>query len=133
MFKKTSEQQINRAKKSVKFRDSIRNTKLPFDDDNEDETGDEEGPTGGLDMEEQEGDESAPNKRAINYQIEKNKGLTPKRNKMYRNPRVRNRVKARKATIKRKSIVPNVRPQEKRYGGEMTGIRTNIVRAVKIK
>lgn len=73
------------------------------------------------------------NKRAINYQIEKNKGLTPKRNKMYRNPRVKNRIKAHKAIIKRKSIVPKVRPQDTRYSGEATGIRTSVVRAVKIK
>ena len=72
-------------------------------------------------------------KRAINYQIEKNKGLTPRRNKMYRNPRVRNRIKAHKAIVKRKSIVPKVRPQEKRYSGEATGIRMSVVRGVKIK
>lgn len=72
-------------------------------------------------------------KRAINYQISKNKGLTPKRNKMYRNPRVRNRIKASKAIIKRKSIVPKVRTQEKRYSGEATGIRMGVVRSAKIK
>ena len=88
------------------------------------------------DQEEREDDETKTDevtKRAINYQIEKNKGLTPKRNKMYRNPRVRNRIKATKAIIKRKSIIPKVRPQDKRYSGEATGIRMGVVRAVKIK
>jgi U3 small nucleolar RNA-associated protein 3 len=78
-------------------------------------------------------EEQTIEKRAINYEIEKNKGLTPKRPKEYRNPRVRNRLKSRKALIKRKSIVPKVRPQDKRYTGEATGIRTSVVRAVKIK
>jgi U3 small nucleolar RNA-associated protein 3 len=79
-----------------------------------------------------ESTEEKVDKRAINYQIEKNKGLTPRRNKMYRNPRVRNRVKAHRAIVKRKSIVP-VRTQEKRYSGEATGIRMSVVRGVKIK
>ena len=79
-----------------------------------------------------ESTEGKVDKRAINYQISKNKGLTPRRNKMYRNPRVRNRVKAHKAIVKRKSIVP-VRTQDKRYTGEATGIRMSVVRGVKIK
>jgi U3 small nucleolar RNA-associated protein 3 len=78
-------------------------------------------------------EEQTIEKRAINYEIEKNKGLTPKRPKVYRNPRVRNRLKSRKALIKRKSIVPKVRLQDKRYMGEATGIRSTVVRAVKIK
>ena len=115
-----------KVKKSVRFRNSTLAKDL--DDLDEDEEEDES-----------EGDEEMPEteteskKRAINYQIEKNKGLTPKRNKMYRNARVRNRFKARKALIKRKSIVPKVRREEKRYSGEMSGIRTNVVRAVKFK
>ncbi len=124
-----SSTKLNKVKKSVKFRDqAIKNRQeLRFDDENdsEEEKKMDEG---------QEGeDEEETSKRPINYEIEKNKGLTPKRPKMYRNPRVRNRIKARKAVIKRKSIVQNIRPQDKRYSGEATGIRTNVVRAVKIK
>ena len=88
--------------------------------DNEDEGEDEE-----------EDEESI--KRPINYQIEKNKGLTPKRNKLCRNPRVKHREKYRKALIKRKSIVPTVRTEIKRYSGETTGIRSNIVKGIKLK
>ena len=73
------------------------------------------------------------NKRPINYQIEKNKGLTPKRNKLYRNPRVRHREKYRRALIKRKSIIPKVRTETKRYSGETTGIRSNVVKGTKIR
>lgn len=72
-------------------------------------------------------------KRAINYQISKNKGLTPKRNKMYRNPRVKYRIKARSANVKRKSIVPKVRSQETKYSGESTGIRTSVIRSAKFR
>ena len=122
-----------KVKKSVKFRDA-HSAKLG-QSANEDDDSDEE------DEKEQQKDALATTttmsadaeKRVINYQIEKNKGLTPKRNKMYRNPRVRNRVKAHKALVKRKSMAPGVRPQEKRYAGESTGIRSHVVRAVKIK
>lgn len=44
-------------------------------------------------------------KRAITYQIAKNKGLTPYRKKDQRNPRVKHRNKFRKAKIARKGAV----------------------------
>lgn len=44
-------------------------------------------------------------KRKITYQIAKNKGLTPRRKKELRNPRVKNRMKYRKAKIRRKGQV----------------------------
>lgn len=44
-------------------------------------------------------------KRAITYQIAKNRGLTPYRKKELRNPRVKHRNKYRKATIRRKGAV----------------------------
>ena len=132
-FKRSNESTLNKLKKNVKFRDSIAPTKrntLQFEDDNEFEDDLNEK---NVNSETTSINESSSTKRAINYQIEKNKGLTPKRDKTYRNPRVRNRMKARKATIKRKSIVPKLRTQEKRYSGEATGIRSAVVRAVKIK
>lgn len=135
-FVKAGEAKAKKVKKSVRFRDSQRNV-FKFDDD--DSEADEIEELAKLEQEElenggdKEEDESSVGKRAINYQIEKNKGLTPKRDKSYRNPRVRNRLKARKALIKRKSIVRNVRTQDKRYSGEATGIRSTVVRAVKIK
>jgi len=124
-----------KAKKRVKFgsdqkpakRDSFRD--LKFDDELMDGTDDEDEKKalGG-----QETDE-AHIKRAINYEMDKNKGLTPKRNKLCRNPRVKHREKFRKAMIKRKSIVPKVRFEDKRYSGEASGIRSTVVRSVKIK
>lgn len=47
----------------------------------------------------------ADEKRGITYQISKNKGLTPRRKKELRNPRVKNRMKYRKAKIRRKGQV----------------------------
>lgn len=44
-------------------------------------------------------------KRGITYQISKNKGLTPRRKKELRNPKVKNRMKYRKAKIRRKGQV----------------------------
>lgn len=125
-------QQIKKTKKSVKFTDMVNEdrNKVVFDDKlgSDSDDGREK-----MDESQAEIDGVNVDKRAINYEMMKNKGLTPKRDKMYRNPRVRNRIKSRKALIKHKSIVPKVRTQEKRYGGEATGIRTNVVRAVKIK
>lgn len=109
-----------------------RNNLIYDDDKNRDSEDDQDAGQMDGQMGEMNG-QSLVNKRAINYQIEKNKGLTPKRDRMYRNPRVRNRFKARRAQIKHKSIVPKVRTQEKRYSGESTGIRTGVLRGVKIK
>lgn len=50
-------------------------------------------------------DENGDNKRAITWQMAKNKGLTPHRKKEQRNPRVKHRNKFRKAKIRRKGQV----------------------------
>ncbi|KAB0799934.1 hypothetical protein PPYR_07814 [Photinus pyralis] len=72
-------------------------------------------------------------RRAITYQIAKNKGLTPHRNKLQRNPRVKNRDKYRKALIRRKGAVRQVRTEVSRYGGELSGIKASVSKSVKIK
>jgi len=77
--------------------------------------------------------EDKPQKRGITYQIEKNRGLTAKRKKEYRNPRVRHRNKYARALIKRKSRVPTARNEEEKYIGEPTGIRAGIKRGIKLK
>jgi U3 small nucleolar RNA-associated protein 3 len=70
-------------------------------------------------------------KRQINYEILKNKGLTPHRKKDQRNPRVKHRKKFEKAKKKIKSIKRMVVRQEGPYGGEITGIKTKLSRSVK--
>lgn len=72
-------------------------------------------------------------KRAITYQIEKNKGLTPKRSKDARNPRVKKRKKYEEKKKKLGSIRQIYKGGEGRggYGGELTGIKKNLVKSVK--
>jgi len=82
---------------------------------------------------ESEDEEVKPQKRQITYEIEKNKGLTAKRKKENRNPRVRHRNKYAQALKKRKSRVPTQRTEEERYIGEPTGIRAGIKRGIKLK
>lgn len=68
-------------------------------------------------------------KRGINYQILKNRGLTAYKAKLNRNPRVKKREAFRKATIRRKGQVREVRASEAAgYGGEATGINARVVR-----
>lgn len=73
-------------------------------------------------------------KRAISYQIEKNKGLTPKRNKDSRNPRVKKRKRFEDKKKKLGSIRQQYKGGEGRggYGGELTGIKKNVVKSVKL-
>ncbi|OCT72717.1 hypothetical protein XELAEV_18035700mg [Xenopus laevis] len=79
-------------------------------------------------------EEMDPNaKRAITYQIAKNKGLTPKRKKLDRNPRVKHREKFRRAKIRRKGQVREVRKEETRYSGELSGIRAGVKKSIKLK
>lgn len=72
-------------------------------------------------------------KRGITYQMAKNKGLTPKRKKIDRNPRVKHREKFRRAKIRRKGQVREVRREESRYSGEMSGIRAGVKKSIKLK
>ncbi|KAL3463309.1 Sas10 C-terminal domain-containing protein [Aspergillus heterothallicus] len=73
-------------------------------------------------------------KRAITYQIEKNKGLAPKRNKLNRNPRVKKRMRFESKKKKLGSVRQVYKGGEGAggYGGELTGIKKNLVKSVKL-
>ncbi|CAL8355403.1 something about silencing protein 10 [Gadus morhua] len=85
-------------------------------------------------MEENGDEEDVPTdaKRKITYEMAKNKGLTPKRKKINRNPRVKHREKYRRAQIKRKGQVREVRREETRYSGEHSGIRSGLKKSIKL-
>lgn len=75
-------------------------------------------------------------KRLITRQIEKNKGLTPKRSKDVRNPRVKKRKKyeKKKIALKGRQQVYVVGDRRRgNYGGEESGINKNVVRGVKLQ
>nr|XP_039250276.1 something about silencing protein 10-like [Styela clava] len=71
-------------------------------------------------------DDETNGRRAINYEIAKNKGLRQKRRKIDRNPRVKMRQKYRKAKIRRRGQVREYRPEIKKYSGEASGIRIGL-------
>lgn len=79
-------------------------------------------------------EETADGKRAISYAIEKNKGLAPRRKKDVRNPRVKKRKKFEEKKKKLGSIRQIYKGGEGRggYGGESTGIKTGLVKSVKL-
>ncbi|XP_028303620.1 something about silencing protein 10 [Gouania willdenowi] len=91
--------------------------------------------TGNEEFEEKEDEEELDpdGKRGITYQMAKNKGLTPKRKKIDRNPRVKHRHKFKRAVIRRKGQVREVRREETRYSGELSGIRAGVKKSVKLK
>ncbi|XP_043249945.1 something about silencing protein 10 isoform X1 [Colletes gigas] len=93
-----------------------------------------------IDKDQEEGDintgdsiTESSEKRAITYQIAKNKGLTPHRKKEQRNPRVKHRNKYRKAKIRRKGAIREVRKEITRYTGEISGIKASVKKSIKLK
>mmetsp|Transcript_31827 Transcript_31827/g.62364 ORF Transcript_31827/g.62364 Transcript_31827/m.62364 type:complete len:721 (-) Transcript_31827:1158-3320(-) len=71
--------------------------------------------------------------RAIGRSIMKNRGLVAHKPKINRNPRVKKREQYRKALIRRKGAVREVRTEEGHvYGGEATGIKSGISRSRKL-
>jgi U3 small nucleolar RNA-associated protein 3 len=71
--------------------------------------------------------------RAISRTILKNRGLVAHKAKINRNPRVKKREQYRKALIRRKGAVREVRKGESHvYGGEGTGIKSGISRSRKL-
>lgn len=81
-----------------------------------------------------EGEVDEDGKRAIGYVIEKNKGLAPKRKKDVRNPRVKKRKKYEEKKRKLASTRAVYKGGEDRggYGGEKTGIKTGLVKSIKL-
>ncbi|KAL8851286.1 MAG: hypothetical protein Q9221_003816 [Calogaya cf. arnoldii] len=73
-------------------------------------------------------------KRGISYAIEKNKGLTPKRKKEVRNPRLKKRLKYEDKKKKLGSVRAVYKGGEGRggYQGELTGIKGGLIRSVKL-
>jgi U3 small nucleolar RNA-associated protein 3 len=73
-------------------------------------------------------------KRKITYAIAKNKGLTPKRKKEVRNPRVKKKKQYEAKMKKLGSMRPVYKGGEGKggYGGELTGIKTNVIKSVKL-
>ncbi|KAL8899607.1 MAG: hypothetical protein Q9192_001501 [Flavoplaca navasiana] len=73
-------------------------------------------------------------KRAITYAIEKNKGLTPKRKKEVRNPRLKKRLKYEDKKKRLGSVRAVYKGGEGKggYQGELTGIKGGLIRSVKL-
>lgn len=73
-------------------------------------------------------------KRAIGYVIQKNKGLAPKRKKEVRNPRVKKRMKFEEKKKKLSSMKATYKGGEERggYGGEKTGIKSGLIKSIKL-
>lgn len=73
-------------------------------------------------------------KRGVTYEIMANKGLMPHRKKANRNPRVKKREMYAKAVTARKGQVRDVIVGAAgAYGGEKTGIKSNVSRSRKIQ
>ncbi|KAJ8919532.1 hypothetical protein NQ315_002153 [Exocentrus adspersus] len=83
--------------------------------------------------EEAETENNDVEKRAITYKMAKNKGLTPRRKKEQRNPRVKHKLKYKKALVRRKGAVREPRKELTRYSGEISGIKATVSKSIKIK
>ena len=71
--------------------------------------------------------------RAIGQMIMKNRGLVAHKNKLNRNPRVKKREQYRKALIRRRGAVREIRTGEAHaYGGEETGVKKGVSRSRKL-
>ncbi|KAM7532865.1 hypothetical protein Aperf_G00000128588 [Anoplocephala perfoliata] len=71
--------------------------------------------------------------RPVTKEIMENRGVVKYRHKRERNPRVHNRYKFKKALIRYKSKVPNIRKEIQPYAGELRGIRVHMIRSHKFK
>ncbi len=87
-----------------------------------------------VEIPEEEEDEEELGKRMATYKILKNKGLTPHRKKENRNPRVKRRVKYETAQKRLKDFrrVAVDKSRVGSYGGEKSGIKTNLSRGVRL-
>uniref|UniRef100_A0A2S2R6H5 Something about silencing protein 10 n=1 Tax=Sipha flava TaxID=143950 RepID=A0A2S2R6H5_9HEMI len=126
LINKPIQQQVKQVNSNKNIAESVNDKKLNELHSSEDDDEDESKVT-------DEVMETNDEKRGITYQIAKNKGLTPRRKKELRNPRVKNRMKYRKAKIRRKGQIREPRKEMRRYDGEISGIKVNLSKSIKIK
>lgn len=72
-------------------------------------------------------------KRKASKQILKNRGLMRIRPKRDRNVRVKGRRKYEKLEKKQKTMKQSVREADSSYGGEITGIKSTVVKSHKLR
>ena len=112
--------------------EALKTKKNPQEDNDSDLDELEDDDVQAMDQDTEAVPEGEEERRAITYQIAKNKGLQPKRNKLQRNPRVKHRHKFEKAKVRRKGQVREVRKEVKKYGGEVSGINMRVKKGVKL-
>ena len=77
-----------------------------------------------------EAEPEAEGRRGVTRAIEKNRGLTPHRNKLAHNPRAKLRHKFAKANVRRSGAVRTAGAGDgAHYGGEASGIKANVSRS----
>eukprot|EP00271_Cylindrocystis_brebissonii_P002772 TRINITY_DN13573_c0_g1_i1.p1 TRINITY_DN13573_c0_g1~~TRINITY_DN13573_c0_g1_i1.p1 ORF type:complete len:875 (-),score=338.73 TRINITY_DN13573_c0_g1_i1:369-2879(-) len=81
---------------------------------------------------EEDDDDEDGGKRSITREMTKNRGLTPHRNKLVRNPRKKYKVKHAKAVVRRKGQFRDVQQQTAPYGGQVAGIKANVSHSVRL-
>lgn len=79
-------------------------------------------------------DEEDNGKRGLTDKIQKNRGLRKQRSKKsFQSSRATYREKHRKALIRRAGQVQPMRDNKKRYSGEGTGIKTNVIKSISLQ
>lgn len=84
------------------------------------------------DVSDHEEEKHESRKRPINMHILKNRGLTPYKKKAYRNPRVKHKLKYKKAMSKRRRVVIEAKTPYHRYSGESAGIKTSTIKSIRL-
>jgi len=79
-----------------------------------------------------EDEEGEDDKRKVTDKMEKNRGLRKKSKKELKNPRVKHKLKYKKALVKRNSQVQAPLDKSKPYRGEITGIKSRVVKSTKL-
>jgi len=135
---KTCDGKISKKKKKVKFdpqsEQQAESDGCAFNSDSDESVGDDgsDQDFGQSEDEEEEQSGATRKRRPINMAMKKNRGLTPYKKKEYRNPRVKHKLKYKKALSKRRHMVKEAQVAYHRYSGEATGIKTSTIRSIKL-
>lgn len=121
----------SKKRKRVTFEDEQAEDSDGINED-EDNSEDEDGENDSGQDEKQLHQEKGRERRPINVAMQKNRGLTPYKKKEYRNPRVKHKLKFKKAMSKRRRIVQEAKLEFHRYSGEASGIKTSTIKSIKL-